>query len=300
MANGNHSSYPKEYPKSIGSDYPKSNLNYVRSLKKQHQGRILFANFPVNSASLTKEHEVALRQVVKFLKSNLFAYIPIIEGRTSQTGPEKNNEKLSSKRVAAVINYIVRMGARRDQMGSIKTYGSKAPIEDRPGQELGVNRSVLLYYSLPKRIAFPKRKKPVPKKTGTDLWAIRLKLSGGASYGIGGAFALGELKNQITEKVMQGSFQGGGIGVGLQTPGADPDWGSWSYFKTDAKYTFEDFDGTLARLTAYGVGFFIGYTHIWLSFPNLGANSIDVSGLNLGSVGADASSNVGTWNVIGM
>jgi outer membrane protein OmpA-like peptidoglycan-associated protein len=135
----------------------------------------------------------------------------------------------------------------------------------------------------------------------TDQWAIKLSLSGGGGHaGLGGAGALGVLKNRRTGQTAQGSFQGGGIGVGLSTPGADPGWGDYENFTTDSRVTFEDFDGTLARLTTAGAGIaIIGYGFAYISFPNLGANSISVGGFNMGALGADAGSNVGTWNVIG-
>lgn len=132
----------------------------------------------------------------------------------------------------------------------------------------------------------------------TDKWAIKIGLGGGAGHvGVGGAFALGKLKNRKTGQVVSGSFVGGGIGVGLQTPGADPGWGDWTNFTTDQKVTFQHFDGTLARLTTAGIGLFIGYTLAYISFPWYGANSISVGGLNLGSLGADAGSNVGKWDI---
>ncbi len=131
----------------------------------------------------------------------------------------------------------------------------------------------------------------------TDRWAVRLTLSGGAGHlGGGAAFALGEIKNRRTNQVATGSFVGAGIGVGLQSPGADPGWGDWTNFKTDQRITFDNFEGTLARLTAIGAGFLIGFSQAYLSFPMYGANSISVGGFTLGAVGADAGSNVGKWN----
>jgi|GEM_PF-3543321 len=135
----------------------------------------------------------------------------------------------------------------------------------------------------------------------TDRWSIKLVLSGGAGHAGGGvAGALGVLKNRLTGQTAQGSFQGGGLGVGLSSPGADPGWGDFSDFRTDSLVTFEDFDGTLARLTTAGAGIaIIGGGLAWISFPMLGANSIFVGGFNMGQFGADMGTNVGSWNVIG-
>ncbi len=134
------------------------------------------------------------------------------------------------------------------------------------------------------------------EENATDKWAVRMSMTGGAGHaGVGGAFAIGQIKNRLTGQKASGGFVGGGIGVGLQTPGADPGWSDWTNFRTDQKITFDHFDGTLARLTTAGAGFLIGYSFAYLSFPMYGANSISVGGFNLGSVGADASSNVGKW-----
>lgn len=134
----------------------------------------------------------------------------------------------------------------------------------------------------------------------TNQWAIKLTLSGGAGHaGLGGAFAIGQLKNRRTGQIAEGSFVGGGIGVGLQTPGVDPGWGDWTDFVTEDICTFDDFDNTLARLTTAGAGIYVGYGMAWISFPMRGANSIYVGGFNAGALGADAGSNVGNWNIHG-
>ncbi|WP_373400855.1 hypothetical protein V8V91_17130 [Algoriphagus halophilus] len=134
----------------------------------------------------------------------------------------------------------------------------------------------------------------------TNQWAIKLTLAGGGGHaGLGGAFAIGQLKNRRTGQIAEGSFVGGGIGVGLQTPGADPGWGDWTDFVTEDICTFDDFDNTLSRLTTAGAGAFVGYGMAWISFPMRGANSIYVGGFNVGAVGIDAGSNVGNWNIHG-
>lgn len=135
----------------------------------------------------------------------------------------------------------------------------------------------------------------------TNQWSIKMAIGGGAGHaGVGGAFAMGKLKNRRTGQIAEGSFIGGGIGVGLQTPGVDPGWGDWTDFTTEDICTFDDFDFTLARLTSAGAGIaLIGYSATWISFPLRGANSIYVGGFNMGALGADAGSNVGEWNIHG-
>ena len=139
------------------------------------------------------------------------------------------------------------------------------------------------------------------ESTASDEWAIKLSLSGGGTHaGVGGAFALGELKNKRTGKISSGEFIGGGIGVGASTPGADPGWGSWTHFTTEGYFTFDDFDNTLCRLTTAGGGVaLLGYSAAFISFPWMGrgAQSIYVGGFNMGQFGLDAGTNVGAWNV---
>ncbi len=133
----------------------------------------------------------------------------------------------------------------------------------------------------------------------TNKWAIKISLSGGAHLAVGGAFAIGQIKNRKTGQIAQGIFKGAGIGVGLQSPGADPGWSDWVNFTTDQIITFDHFQGTLCRLTTAGAGFLIGYSLAYISFPMYGANSISVGGFSLGAVGADAGSNVGNWKFSG-
>ena len=137
----------------------------------------------------------------------------------------------------------------------------------------------------------------------TTDWAVKLVLGGGAGHaGVGGAFAIGELLNKKTGRKAQGGFAGGGIGVGLSTPGADPGWGDWTDFTTRSRCTFDDFDDTPARLTTMGAGIaIIGYSAAFLSFLTKGpdAQSLYVGGFNMGALGADAGSNVGAWSLNG-
>ena len=137
--------------------------------------------------------------------------------------------------------------------------------------------------------------------TATDQWAIKLKVSGGAGHkGIGGAFAIGVLKNRRTGEEVQGMFLGGGFGAGLASPGVDPGWGSWTNFTTEKYVTFEDFQKTSCRLNSAGGGIaIIGHSRARLSFPDMGegAQEINVSGWNMGAVGLDGSTNIGVWKL---
>lgn len=130
----------------------------------------------------------------------------------------------------------------------------------------------------------------------TDDWGVTLSLSGGAGHaGVGGAFALGKIRNNLTMKTANGAFVGGGLGVGLSSPGIDLG-DDFTNFKTDRPVTFHDFHNTLARLTQAGGGIgIISGSVTYLSFPMLGANSINLSGIGMGQFGFDASTNVGDF-----
>lgn len=273
------------------------------ALDNIQRGRILFSNFAINSTELTSEHIAALDLLIQAMQDSSEAFVESIEGRASQTGPEDNNEELASGRANVVAQYLIDHGFDPQRIGRVIGYGERAPLIDRDDVEIDVNRSALVTYSM--LVDWPEevRRRPIPREGGSREWAIRLQLSGGAGHGgIGGAFAIGELrKGGVGGEVRQGSFLGFGIGVGLATPGASPSEAQWTPFITDAPYDFEDFDGTLARLTSLGGGFLVGYAFIYISFPNLGANSIYVGGWSLGTVGADGGVNpFGWWNVEGM
>lgn len=140
----------------------------------------------------------------------------------------------------------------------------------------------------------------IPEKcqdNATYDWAIKLIIGGGAGHaGLGVAFAFGEIKNRKTRQKATGAFTGGGIGVGVQTPGVDPGWSDWTNFRTNQRVTFDHFDGTLCRLTTAGAGFLVGGSLAYISFPWYGANSIFVGGFNVASIGADAGTNIGRWD----
>jgi outer membrane protein OmpA-like peptidoglycan-associated protein len=301
MMGDRNTSYTKALSETTETETPPgiSNIEMIDNLIR---GRVLFSNFVVNDSKLTDEHKTGLDQFVDACKNNVAYRIELIEGRASQTGDESNNETLSLERSNAVAQYLIENGIVAENIGAITGYGSSRPLRDREGIELEINRSVMISWTiwidLPEKVKFS----PTPKEQGSNNWGIRFNVSGGASHvGIGGTFAVGELINFDTGKRRSISFQGAGLGIStiVSTPGASPS-ADYQRFTTDKPYLFEDFDGTLARLDMAGAGIlFVGYTVAFLHLPNLGANAIYVGGMNMGSVGADASRNVGWLNVIG-
>ena len=206
------------------------------------RGRILFANFAVNSTDLTPEHTAALDQLIESMQESPEAYIESIAGHASQTGPEDNNDVLASGRANVVAQYLIASGFSPERIGQVIGYGSRAPLQDSPDVEIDVNRSALLTYSM--LVDWPENamNKPSPRQGGSREWAIRLQLSGGAGIPdipIGGAFAIGELrKGGAGGEVRSGSFQGFGLAAGAATPGSSLGEAQWTRFTTDAPYDF--------------------------------------------------------------
>jgi len=141
-------------------------------------------------------------------------------------------------------------------------------------------------------------------KDPPNKWGIKIGISGGAGHaGLGVAFCVGKLKNFKTGQIKTCQFIGGGIGLGASTPGGSPySWSEWTEFRTPGqKSRFEDFNNTVAKLDIINVGLLVtGSTIALLSFPMLEVPSLFVGGSNMGSIGFDASSNVGVWNVNGI
>jgi len=257
------------------------------------RGRILFSNFGINQSQLAEDQKSGLDQLIMSCLSNLEYEIELIEGRASQTGNESNNIRLSIERANTVKQYLIENGIEDSKIGDIIGYGSTNPLDDQREVEVAINRSVMITWGI--RIIIPNKiiKIPIPKSKGSRSWGIRLDLSGGAGHGgFGGSFAIGKLKNLDSgvEKVI--AFVGLGIGVGLQTPGADPGFGDFTPFWTDKPYHFDDFHGAFASLGMMGAGIcLVGYSIILLFLPFLCKKAISLGGFNMGACGADLSFN---------
>ena len=139
----------------------------------------------------------------------------------------------------------------------------------------------------------------------TRRWSISLGLTLSAHDVLGGSLVIGRLWNRRTGQSAAGVFIGGGVGAGVLSPVDLPpglpsgDLGGRVDFTTERPVTFDDFDMTAAWMTGVsasaGVGAGVGY----FSFPQLGSSLIETSGLSLGSLGLEASLDVGAWNVLG-
>jgi outer membrane protein OmpA-like peptidoglycan-associated protein len=260
-------------------------------------GSVMISNFDINSPTLKVEYHIGLDQLANAMNASAGAKALII-GRASQTGKEDWNLPLSERRADAVLEYLTSIGSVAsskfiDSIGA----GSYFPLKDNKGIEEQINRSVQIFFHIPMVIP-PPPPPPAPKPAdiGSRNWAIKTDPTVTMGAAIAGTFLVGTIKNMTTGEEKSGFYIGGGLGISTPyMPKAGGVGGDWTSFTTDDYYTLDDFDGTLCRYTTIGAGFFIGYSVSYISFPNLGANSIDVGGFEIASFGAGGTTTVGVW-----
>jgi len=90
--------------------------------------------FEVNKAVIRSESNDLLNEIVSVINENSFIKKISIEGHTDSDGSEKYNEKLSDKRAAAVLQYLVDHGVDAGRLTS-KGYGESKPIADNATEE---------------------------------------------------------------------------------------------------------------------------------------------------------------------
>ena len=124
-------------------------------------------NFPINSATLQKEHKNCLNDIVVYLLQSDPNSTFVILGMTSRTGSEKHNETLSEQRCRAVYDYLSIYGleTRGDpRLGDMHWYGERIArsVGQRDGTEDGNFRAVrILVFN---NLAYP----PFPPPTQLD------------------------------------------------------------------------------------------------------------------------------------
>jgi len=82
--------------------------------------------FETNSAKLKGEHFAALDSLAKFLQEHPTLEVEV-SGHTDNTGTERHNVALSTRRAEAVMDYLVSHGATFDKI-SFEGFGSSRPI----------------------------------------------------------------------------------------------------------------------------------------------------------------------------
>jgi len=89
--------------------------------------------FELNSYKLKGEHFASLDSLGKFLKSHPNLEV-VVSGHTDNTGSERHNVALSTKRAEVVSEYLVDQGALFDRV-SFEGFGSSQPIRGNDTQE---------------------------------------------------------------------------------------------------------------------------------------------------------------------
>lgn len=165
-----------------------------------------------------------------------------------------------------------------------------------PGSQAAPAASDTVEVDLDVGLATPASSGPAPPadaRVGSTRWAVSVGLSGGGGAYIESAGATVQIVNRDTGERADFLYGGLGAGIGLAFPGVG--LGEPTPFETDRPVAFSDFEGTLVRLTsAELLGEIVGYGLQYISFPFLGANSIDVGGLTIGGLGASAGTTAGT------
>lgn len=261
-----------------------------------YEGAILLYDFDVNDSQLKTEHIPVLNDLASKMQSDERILIAL-EGHASQTGNEANNLMISENRVQAVYDYLVHnQGVRQTQIIDFYGLGSADPIINNKKVEENLNRSVYIRYSLPVTII-----KPVPtiSGNGTNKWQIKMDIQIGLGVYAGAAMLGGTIRSADPLYVAQknGLLIAGITGFDLSGASASID-SDWINFETDAIYNIDDFNGTFCIFSTFELTLLLfGYQKARLSFPNLGANRINVGGWQIGTPGASAAGMYGVWTI---
>lgn len=151
------------------------------------EGFVTISKFGVNADALTDEQLGALSQLAMLLSSSSQAKL-YIEGHASRTGPEETNVVLSEERAAVVRDWL--LNQRGVEFGKVENalgIGSAFPPgSDREGSEDPMNRSVVLYYSIPQEAVEVTALNAPLAAPGDKQW--RLWLAAGVTAGISPLF----------------------------------------------------------------------------------------------------------------
>ena len=101
---------------------------------------VLLPDFATNRPELTSAHVRWIEDLAIILLEHPSLEIDLVLGRASQTGDESNNETLSKNRASAVADELTRLGVYPPP--PTVGVGSSQPIQNLPGVESELNRSV--------------------------------------------------------------------------------------------------------------------------------------------------------------
>lgn len=116
---------------------------------------VLLGGFEVGQSHLSDEMLDALIELSGVLRETPAIELDLLLGRASQTGGDATNDQLSADRAEAVFDALVSLDV--SPLPRVYALGSEDPLEDLPGHESAVNRSVelRLWYDLSHHFAAP-------------------------------------------------------------------------------------------------------------------------------------------------
>jgi len=111
------------------------------------KARLRGLEFSNGGSTIDSADQVMLDPVAEVIKTRCVGKTITIEGHTSVSGSEEQNQKLSQRRAEAVKRYLVERGVPADQLRAVG-YGESRPITTDPSPEAQkVNRRVTLVAS---------------------------------------------------------------------------------------------------------------------------------------------------------
>jgi hypothetical protein len=137
----------------------------------------------------------------------------------------------------------------------------------------------------------------VTDETRTRRWSVKILMVLSAGEGGGGAVALGRMRNRRTGQEASGGFAGAGLagGVELPIPAVAP-FASWSDFSLQQPQSFEDLDGSPARLTDLSLGVGVaGYSAAYFYVSGM-PRSVYVGGFVMNEWGVGGAVVGGIWS----
>lgn len=139
------------------------------------------------------------------------------------------------------------------------------------------------------------------RSTASKFWYVDLKMQAGASVGAAGSLVVIRLTNAMTGQSVDGTFFAGGGGPKASIGVNYGVWSDPTSFATDREVFFQDFDGIPITISTIGLNLFIGYELTSIKFWGMGkgAEDVDVSGFNVGTVGLGGSVTSGKLSLDG-
>lgn len=227
-------------------------------------------DFDVDQATLKPVHTAKLDDLIAFLEEHPDAQIVTITGRASQTGPERNNERLSFNRAETTRAYLVASGILPSRIGPTIGRGSRLPIVDATGSEEAMNRSVEIICDWKLEL------EQVPSISSSRM-STRWNIDLGATFGFGAASFVGQVQigrltkktsgeSRTVEAFLLGPELGKSLGpvfaASVTVPGFEE-----GNFETPGPVDFDYFDGQLIALFPVGGTFAVGGSATKIVFP---------------------------------